>query len=490
MKKQKDKNSGQSRAKTNDGDMAKPQSAPEEPAAVAKIPIPWKQIALYSALALGLFAIIWVVCGLLFSRVDVGGTSVAGIKSGAALEKLVSSKAEDFRLTLVSPEGQKSTYKMSAMGIQANPAATVKDIRKAQNKFSQRIFWWRPVVAKLNTTVSTSALDTFISQHARIVTQPAQNAGLSITDGAVKTTPAANGRQIGLNDANDALLNAARGLQSKTLQLQPTALKPTVTETSLTSTKSRLEGILGQTITINIGSEAVKPSAQDIGQWITLTPTATGVDIGTDENKINEYLTNLADSNSRSPQSQVVSDSTGKILTAGSKGVTVGGVESAASAIKNDVLSGKGMQTSLSVSYTDFKTISAPISTPISGRWIEVDLTAKRLYAYDNGSIANTFLISAGAPGTPTPTGRFSIYAKYRSQDMTGPNLDGTTYYQPAVPYVNYFTGAYAIHGNYWRPASYFGNIHSSHGCVGLPVDDSAWLYSWAPIGTPVVVHW
>jgi len=72
---------------------------------------------------------------------------------------------------------------------------------------------------------------------------------------------------------------------------------------------------------------------------------------------------------------------------------------------------------------------------------------------------------------------------------MSGPNTDGSRYVQPNVPWVNYFYRDYAIHGNYWRPTSYFGNVNSSHGCVGLLTNDAAWLYAWAPIGTAVVVH-
>jgi lipoprotein-anchoring transpeptidase ErfK/SrfK len=72
---------------------------------------------------------------------------------------------------------------------------------------------------------------------------------------------------------------------------------------------------------------------------------------------------------------------------------------------------------------------------------------------------------------------------------MTGYNTNGTTYYQPNVQWVNYFYQADAVHGNYWRPLSYFGNINSSHGCVGVVNSDAEWIYNWAPIGTTVIVH-
>ena len=57
------------------------------------------------------------------------------------------------------------------------------------------------------------------------------------------------------------------------------------------------------------------------------------------------------------------------------------------------------------------------------------------------------------------------------------------------MPNSVFFHGGYAIHGNYWRPASYFGNINSSHGCIGINVDDAAWIYDWAPIGTSIITH-
>jgi lipoprotein-anchoring transpeptidase ErfK/SrfK len=111
------------------------------------------------------------------------------------------------------------------------------------------------------------------------------------------------------------------------------------------------------------------------------------------------------------------------------------------------------------------------------------------MYAYEGTTLVRTFLISAGAPATPTVIGQYKIYSKYISQDMRGANVDGSSYFQPNVPYVLYFYGGYAIHGNYWRPTSWFGNINSSHGCLGVTPDDGAWIFDWAPIGTPVITH-
>ena len=63
---------------------------------------------------------------------------------------------------------------------------------------------------------------------------------------------------------------------------------------------------------------------------------------------------------------------------------------------------------------------------------------------------------------------------------------DGYNIYD--VPWVMYFAaGGYAIHGVYWH--NNFG-VPMSHGCVGLPVGAAAYIYSWAPIGTMVSIHY
>jgi len=60
-------------------------------------------------------------------------------------------------------------------------------------------------------------------------------------------------------------------------------------------------------------------------------------------------------------------------------------------------------------------------------------------------------------------------------------------YYLTNVLFTQYFTGDGAsIHYNYW--SSNWG-YSASHGCLGLPYADSAFLWSWASLGTPVFVH-
>ena len=117
-----------------------------------------------------------------------------------------------------------------------------------------------------------------------------------------------------------------------------------------------------------------------------------------------------------------------------------------------------------------------------AGRWIDVDLSAQRLTAYEGNVPVRTIVVSTGLPRTPTPVGQYRIYVKYLYDDMAGPG-----YYLPNVPFVMYFYRGYSLHGTYWH--NNFGRP-MSHGCVNLPTSEARWLYNWASVGTLVNIHY
>lgn len=115
-------------------------------------------------------------------------------------------------------------------------------------------------------------------------------------------------------------------------------------------------------------------------------------------------------------------------------------------------------------------------------RWIDVDLTQQMVYAYEGNTLMRSFVVSTGTWRTPTVTGQYRIYIKYRYKDMSGPG-----YYLKNVPYTMFFYKGYAIHGTYWH--NNFGTP-MSHGCVNLTISDAEWLYNFASVGTLVNVHY
>jgi hypothetical protein len=124
---------------------------------------------------------------------------------------------------------------------------------------------------------------------------------------------------------------------------------------------------------------------------------------------------------------------------------------------------------------------------------IYISLSEQRLYALEGARIVYEFPTLTGKHGWPTPPGTFYVLEKAPAVDMRG-GLGVEEYYVPNVPWVLFFISrVYAIHGNYWKPESYFGNdptYTGSHGCVGLIPEHAKLLYDWAPVGTKIVITW
>ena len=127
---------------------------------------------------------------------------------------------------------------------------------------------------------------------------------------------------------------------------------------------------------------------------------------------------------------------------------------------------------------------SAP--APTSGKWIDVNISAQTITAYQGNTPVKSVLVSTGVSWHPTPVGHYKIYLKVQSQTMSG-GVGAEAYSLPNVPWVMYFAGDNAIHGTYWHHN--FGHP-MSHGCVNLTIDDAHWFYDWAEMGTPVITHY
>ncbi len=139
-------------------------------------------------------------------------------------------------------------------------------------------------------------------------------------------------------------------------------------------------------------------------------------------------------------------------------------------------------------------------STP-GRKWIEVNISQERLWAYQGDTAVMTTLVSTGLAPNNTERGTFHIRMKFEKQTMSGfadstgevvglgdNPVAGASRWEvkdvPNVMYVN--TDAEALHGAYWH--NNFGQP-MSHGCINLPLDVAAWMFGWAPIGTMVWVH-
>ncbi|AGC42570.1 ErfK/YbiS/YcfS/YnhG family protein [Myxococcus stipitatus DSM 14675] len=125
----------------------------------------------------------------------------------------------------------------------------------------------------------------------------------------------------------------------------------------------------------------------------------------------------------------------------------------------------------------------APPGVEPGARWVDVDLDAQVLVAYEGERPVYATLISSGKPGTDTPEGLFRVWIKFAEADMTGNGTAGNDTYRVAtVPWTMFFEQDYALHTAYWHDR--FGEP-TSHGCVNLAPRDAKALYGWASPEVP-----
>jgi lipoprotein-anchoring transpeptidase ErfK/SrfK len=114
-------------------------------------------------------------------------------------------------------------------------------------------------------------------------------------------------------------------------------------------------------------------------------------------------------------------------------------------------------------------------------KYVRVDLSEQRMYAYEQGYLVNSFLISSGVPGMGTPPGEYHILRKIYSKLYSGPG-----FYLPNTLYNLEFRPHYYLHGAYWH--NNFGHP-MSHGCVNISYTNAEWLYGWMNVGDLAVIE-
>jgi len=124
-------------------------------------------------------------------------------------------------------------------------------------------------------------------------------------------------------------------------------------------------------------------------------------------------------------------------------------------------------------------------------RWVLVDLSDQTVTAMVGRDPYHTALATTGKDGWETPTGTFQINYRVYDETMTSASIGAEEYYVlDHVLFTQYFTTeGHALHLNYWRPDSVFGNERTSHGCAGMRYSDAEFFWNFANYGTRVVVQ-
>src|SRR6267378_6707031 len=117
-----------------------------------------------------------------------------------------------------------------------------------------------------------------------------------------------------------------------------------------------------------------------------------------------------------------------------------------------------------------------PEISPAGPVVVIVSLPEQRMYVYRNGVRIGRSTVSTGTKGHTTPTGMFTILQKKVRHEST-------IYKGAKMPHMQRLTwSGVALH------AGYLPGYPASAGCVRMPVDFAAKLYSVTGLGTTVII--
>jgi lipoprotein-anchoring transpeptidase ErfK/SrfK len=429
-----------------------------------------------------------------FTNHALPNTFVAGedvsFQSKKKIEARINGKINDFNITIVSRDTV-LTPTLQDLGVNIDATKTLLDFSKSQGGFGEMLKPWKKRSSNYSTSYDVAKSQAYFETIRQNVDQESLDAVIQIDKGTVTIIPEVISKVSGLPDADKKLQDSLQTLSPLALTLEVYEDQPDVTAKDLEASKAQIEQIIATPVALIINGKKILPSKEQISSWITLSKKdGTSLPlIVLDNVRVTSYVESAIKPYIEPPRARVVvknEDGTERELSPGADGIDVTDKVSVVQSIIDSVSKAKAITKEVPVSYAARPTVVAGDYE----KWLEADLTTKRLYAYEHGNLVNTFLVTAGAPETPTVVGQFAIRTKVRSQTMRGLNTDGTRYNVPNVEWVSYFYQDYAIHGNYWRADSVFGNQNTSHGCVSLKNSGAEWVYNWAPIGTPVITHY
>lgn len=227
--------------------------------------------------------------------------------------------------------------------------------------------------------------------------------------------------------------------------------------------------MINKEVNIHVYGVTIKPSTQDRGLWIGFKENITGPTIApyVDENLVEIYLSGIENKYRKNGNpldiSAAIAVLTNEVQNPGSDGN-----------VNLPTVSGKALRT-------------PPRSWK---RYVEVNLSKQHFYIIRSKKVIyHSAVITSQTLGETRP-GIFRIYHKARNRYLVGRG------YRLWVDYWMPYDGLRGLHDAQWRPTSQFKDPKrwraccGSHGCINMPHKSARKLYAYAPLNTPVWVHY
>lgn len=505
-------------------------AVPEEGAATAirkprkrHVVWPWVVLAVF-VVALGAAAGggYWFFQSHALPGVTLWGNDV----TGRSHEQLVAEIDDTVNNTAVpvSYDGKTAKVTLKDLGLSVDSSALADEVMNAKrdNVWWQRYAWW------INGNVSTepanpqAASSSALSAKLGVEETEPVNASVTLSDDRSGFTVVAGQQGQGVDaepvaKAAVAVVKSLGSTSAQAVEVTTQSIDPVVTDAIADKAKTTLDGLVKTPVAITIGDREIgsfDAAALADATTVDANENAKLADGQTrngyvvfDAAKLQQYYDDTIKTSLQSKREdrEVIVNNSGEevnVIKEGHDGVTVtAGSDTNVGKDAAEALANGGG--SVAVEGTVDK-----MQTKKTKRHVVVDLSDRKVYAYENGKLIKTMNMVAAqgndvktgaCDGTMcTPTGDFDIWLKYESQDMSGnltlSNGKVEKWDVKDVGYVNYFShGGCAIHrvasSTPYNDADLVNWPNTSHGCVGIGWDVAPWFFDWCVMGTSVHVQ-
>ena len=478
--------------------MKKSESQPEKTEIQPRAAQDWKRWLLITASVLGGFVLLnLAIWGIYHSRaypgVKVGGQGVSNLDTIAIANRLNDFTADYVLKIQVKDQDQQVAGADIDLRYdqQASAAAAVNKGKNTWLPLYSLVQAWREGAVDLVYSLDQAKLISVSKVLAGTNSVSPVDAKVVIEGEAVRVESDKPGQGVDPKRLS-VFINEQLAKGARQAAIRESVTEAAVTTKEATAMVAAVQQAMKRSVSIKVGDKVFAPDAVEIGKWLVVAPDKDSkLEITINQDALNDYIASVAAQVDVAVVNKQINMMNGQIKTVseGKNGSSLN-KEVAAAALSKAVITGKDTAVIAEMTTVAFKTRTNS-SVDINGKYIEINLSRQRLWAYNDKQLVYETPITSGATGAGYATiqGLFSIKAKQTNRNLNGVPLGFD--YNVFVNYWMPFSGNYGMHDASWR-SSFGGQDYyygGSHGCVNLPSGAAAWVYNFVELGTPVWVH-
>lgn len=432
------------------------------------------------------------------------GTYINGIdcsnKTAYEVEQAIASTVEAYSIEVTSRNQDPQTISGSQIGYQYMSDGEVLNLLKQQKPYE----WVRGFMEtrSYNTQENVTFDKTLLQNEVKALNcaQPEnqvepENAYVAMNGDEFTIVPETEGSKLKVKEACKALDAAISGSQTS-IDLGSTpdvyaVAAVTSEDSTLQATRDAYNNYTKASITYTFGDQTVTLDGSTLKNWLQFDEKGQLVqDDASFTQHVKDFVAQLASEHNTVGTTRSFNTTSGRTVSVyGSAYGWKIDQDAEAAQLTEEIRT--GTQTTREPVYS--MRANAYGYNDIGSTYIEVDLSSQHMYYYQGGSIIFDSDIVSGDiryDDRATPPGIFTLYYKKSPDVLRGAKKpDGTYEYETSVTYWMPFNGGIGFHDATWQ--AYFGGDRytyaGSHGCINMPLDAAATLYSIIDTNVPIV---